>query len=58
VGAAAKLKKAVEIANKVSARRVLIIGEEELAAGEYSLKDMATGTQQRLTPAELGGHLK
>jgi histidyl-tRNA synthetase len=58
VGAAAKLKKAVEIANKVSARRVLIIGEEELAAGEYSLKDMTTGTQQRLTRAELGGHLK
>jgi histidyl-tRNA synthetase len=58
VGTAAKLKKAMEIANKVSARRVLIIGEEELAAGEYSLKDMATGTQQRLTRAELGGHLK
>jgi histidyl-tRNA synthetase len=58
VGAAAKLKKAMEIANKVSARRVLIIGEEELAAGEYSLKDMTSGTQQRLSRAELAGHLK
>jgi histidyl-tRNA synthetase len=58
VGTAAKLKKAMEIANKVSARRVLIIGEEELAAGEYSLKDMTSGTQQRLSRAEIAGHLK
>jgi len=58
VGTAAKLKRAMEIANKVSARRVLIIGEEELAAGEYSLKDMTSGTQQRLSRAELAGHLK
>ncbi len=58
VATAAKLKKAMEIANKVAARRVLIIGEEELAAGEYSLKDMTTGTQLRLSRAELAGHLK
>ena len=58
VGTAAKVKRAMEIANKVSARRVLIIGEEELAAGEYSLKDMTSGTQQRLSRAELAGHLK
>jgi histidyl-tRNA synthetase len=58
VGTAAKLKRAMEIANKVSARRVLIIGEEEMAAGEYSLKDMTTGTQLRISRAELAGHLK
>jgi histidyl-tRNA synthetase len=58
VGTTAKLKKAMDIANKVSARRVLIIGEDELAAGEYSLKDMTSGTQLRLSRAEIAGHLK
>ena len=53
-----KLKRAMEVANKVSARRVLIIGEEEMAAGEYSLKDMTTGSQQRLSRADIAGHLK
>ena len=57
VGTSSKLKKAMEIANKTGARRVLIIGEEEMAAREYSLKDMHTGTQERLSRAELAGRL-
>jgi len=58
VGAAAKLKKAMEIANKVGARRVVIIGDEEMAVHEYSLKDMDTGAQERLSRAELAGRLR
>jgi histidyl-tRNA synthetase len=57
VGSAAKLKRAMEIANKTGARRVLIIGEDEMAAQEYSLKDMQTGNQDRVSRAELPGRL-
>ena len=57
VGTSSKLKRAMEIANKTGARRVLIIGDEEMAAQEYSLKDMQTGTQERLSRAELAGRL-
>ena len=57
VGGAAKLKRAMEIANKAGARRVLIIGDEELAAHEYSLKDMRSGEQERVSRAELAGRL-
>ncbi len=54
---AARLKRAMEIANKSGARRVLIIGPDEMAANEYSLKDMQTGAQERVSRAELAGRL-
>ncbi|HEY1339775.1 MAG TPA: histidine--tRNA ligase, partial [Bryobacteraceae bacterium] len=38
----AKLKRAMELANKLGARFTLIIGDNELAAGRYALKNMAT----------------
>lgn len=50
-----KLKRALEVANKTGARRVLIIGDDEIAAGTYTVKDMASGEQQKLTRAELAG---
>ena len=40
-------------ANKLGAAWVLIIGEDELARGEFLLKDMATGTQAAGTPQAL-----
>jgi histidyl-tRNA synthetase len=46
-----KLKRAMELANKAGARFVLIVGENEIAAGRYALKDMTTGEQVDL-PAE------
>jgi histidyl-tRNA synthetase len=48
--AEAKLKRALEIANKLSARFVLIIGDNEIATGLYTLKNMSTGEQQSLAP--------
>ena len=48
-----RLKRAMELANKLSARSVLIIGEDEIAAGRYTLKNMETGEQQSLTREEL-----
>src|SRR4029077_7810291 len=35
----AKLKRAMELANKLGARYVLIVGENEMAAGAYALKN-------------------
>ncbi len=44
-----KLKRALETANKTAARWTLILGDDELARGEYSLKAMASGEQQSVT---------
>ncbi|HEX5430679.1 MAG TPA: histidine--tRNA ligase [Bryobacteraceae bacterium] len=44
-----KLKRAMEVANKTGARYTLILGDDEIAAGTYVLKDMASGEQQSLT---------
>lgn len=40
-----KLKRALEVANKAGARFALIVGDNEMAAGTYQLKNMATGEQ-------------
>jgi histidyl-tRNA synthetase len=52
-----KLKRSMEIANKVGARYVLIIGDNEMAAQRYALKNMASGEQMSLTKAEIAAHL-
>jgi histidyl-tRNA synthetase len=52
-----KLKRVMEIANKLGARYVLIIGDNEIAAGRYALKHMATGEQQDLTKEEIAARL-
>jgi histidyl-tRNA synthetase len=49
----AKLKRAMELANKAGARFTLIIGEDEMAAGRYAWKNMASGDQQTLTRNEI-----
>jgi histidyl-tRNA synthetase len=43
-----KLKRALEVANKMGARFALIVGDNELASGTYLLKDMSTGEQRSL----------
>jgi histidyl-tRNA synthetase len=48
----ARLKRAMELANKAGARFTMIIGDDEIAAGRYALKNMATGDQQTLTRDE------
>jgi len=53
-----KLKRAMEIANKIGARFVLMIGDNEISAGLYALKDMASGEQWNLTQAEIAERLK
>jgi histidyl-tRNA synthetase len=53
VAANAKLKRAMELANKLCARYALILGDDEIAAGQYSLKNMQSGDQQRVSREEL-----
>ena len=48
-----KLKRAMELANKTGARHVLIVGDDEITAGEYALKNMQSGEQIKVTRAEI-----
>lgn len=50
-----RLKRTLEVANKAGARYALILGEDELAAGTYTLKNMATGEQESLSREQLLG---
>ena len=52
-----KLKRAMELANKLGARFALIVGDNEMAAGRYALKNMATGEQRELTRDEIAARL-
>jgi histidyl-tRNA synthetase len=52
-----KLKRVMELANKLGARFALIVGENEMAAGRYALKDMSTGEQESLTRDEIAAKL-
>ena len=53
-----KLKRALEVANKTGARYTLIVGDDEVSSGTYSLKDMASGEQVKLTRSELAPRIK
>jgi histidyl-tRNA synthetase len=51
-----RLKKSFEAADKV-ARRIVILGEDELQSGILTVKDFATGTQSKVARAELASFL-
>ena len=53
VAAEGRLKRAMELANKLGARSALILGDNEISAGLYALKDMASGEQLNLSREEL-----
>ena len=50
---ASKMKKQMQYANAKQIPFVAIAGETEMQEGKLTLKDMATGEQQMLSPAEL-----
>jgi histidyl-tRNA synthetase len=52
-----KLKRSMELANKLGARFTLIVGDNEMAAGRYALKNMTTGEQKELTRDEIAAAL-
>jgi histidyl-tRNA synthetase len=58
VGTDRKLKRMLELANKLEARYTLILGDNEIVSQAYSLKNMATGEQETLTRQALLERLK
>ena len=53
LGPDVRLKRAMETANKLGSRFTLIVGDNEIHSGLYSLKDMHSGGQQSVTMEEL-----
>ena len=47
----------MEIANKLGARFVMIVGDNEMAAGRFALKNMTSGEQLQLTQEEIAAAL-
>lgn len=54
----AKFKRALEVANKTGARFALIVGDNEIAAGNYGLKNMTTGEQVTLERSQLAAAIR
>ena len=52
-----RLKKSFEAADKV-ARRIVILGEDEVQSGILTVKDFSTGAQTKVPRAELDGFLR
>jgi histidyl-tRNA synthetase len=53
VGTDRKLKRMLELANKLDARFTLIVGDNEIVSETYTLKEMKTGEQQALSRQSL-----
>lgn len=48
-----RLKRSLEVANKQGARYTLLVGDNEIAAGTYTLKNMVSGEQESLREDQL-----
>ena len=53
-----RLKKSFETADKLGARFALIVGENEVKAGSFALKNLETGEQISVPRAELAGKIQ
>ncbi|HEY4905752.1 MAG TPA: histidine--tRNA ligase [Candidatus Sulfotelmatobacter sp.] len=53
-----RLKKSFETATKAGAKYILIVGENEVKAGAFALKNLATGEQVSVPRAELAKKIK
>ncbi len=58
VGTDRKLKRMLELANKLEARFTLIVGDNEIVSQSYALKDMGTGDQRTYTRPALMDQLR
>jgi histidyl-tRNA synthetase len=48
-----KLKRAMDLANRLNVERVVILGEDEMARDVFVVKDMETGEQSNLSESEI-----
>ncbi len=53
-----KFGKALGQADKLGSRYALILGENEVNSGEWTLKDLADGKQEKVPEASLAAHLR
>ena len=53
-----KFKQKMAYANKLGVPFAVLLGEDEIAEGKCSVKNMATGEQQKLTPEEAAAYMK
>ena len=53
-----KFKQKMAYANKLGVPFAVLLGEDEIAEGMCSVKDMATGQQLKLTPADAAAHIR
>ncbi|MCL6481731.1 MAG: histidine--tRNA ligase [Firmicutes bacterium] len=55
---ALKLRRALELADKLGARFAVLIGEEEIASGKFTVKHLSTGEQTQCVEADLIRHIQ
>ena len=53
-----RLKKSFELAEKAGARYIVIVGENEVAADQFAVKNLATGEQVQVPRSELAQYLR
>ena len=53
-----KFKQKMAYANKLEVPFAVLLGEDEVAEGKCSVKNMVSGEQVKLTPAEAAAHIK
>ncbi|HME32554.1 MAG TPA: histidine--tRNA ligase [Terriglobales bacterium] len=53
-----RLKRSFELAEKAGARFIVIVGENEVAAGQFAVKNLESGQQVQVPRAELAAHLR
>ncbi|MFB3813025.1 MAG: histidine--tRNA ligase [Terriglobales bacterium] len=53
-----RLKKSFETAEKIGARYIVIVGENEVGAGQFTVKDLKTKEQVTVARGELGRHVR
>lgn len=53
-----RLKKSFELAEKAGARFIVIVGENEVASGQFAVKDLASGQQVQVPRADLAAYLR
>ena len=53
-----KFKQKMTYANKLSVPFAVLLGEDEIAEGKCSVKNMVSGEQVKLSPAEAGAYIK
>ena len=52
-----RLKKSFELAEKAGAKYIVIVGENEVAADQFAVKDLASGKQVQVPRGELAAYL-